>query len=97
MYHLRKGDHRTMKKTFKAIGIVATMGIMLVSAYMLGTTQAETITEIQTVTETKEVIPAGYIPLNDDIVDMNTIIDFSATEYGLQLYFEDGSGYFWER
>ena len=97
MYHLRKGDHRTMKKTFKAIGIVATMGIMLVSAYLLGTTQAETITEIQTVTETKEVIPAGYIPLNDDIVDMNAIIDFSATEYGLQLYFEDGSGYFWER
>ena len=86
-----------MKKTFKAIGIVATMGIMLVSAYMLGTTQAETITEIQTVTETREVVPDGYIPFNDDIVDMNTIVDFTATEYGLQLYFEDGSGYFWEQ
>ncbi len=86
-----------MKKTFKAIGIVATMGIMLVSAYMLGTTQAETITEIQTVTETREVVPDGYIPFNDDIVDMNTIVDFTATEYGLQLYFKDGSGYFWER
>lgn len=86
-----------MKRTIKTIGIIATMGIMLVCAYLLGTTQAETVTEIQTVTETKEVIPAGYIPLNDDIVDMNTIIDFSATEYGLQLYFEDGSGYFWER
>lgn len=86
-----------MKRTIKTIGIIATMGIMLVCAYLLGTTQAETITEIQTVTETKEVIPAGYIPLNDDIVDMNAIIDFSATEYGLQLYFEDGSGYFWER
>ena len=86
-----------MKKTFKAIGIVATMGIMLVSAYMLGTTQAETITEIQTVTETREVVPDGYIPFNDDIVDMNTIVDFTATEYGLQLYFKDGSGYFWEQ
>lgn len=86
-----------MKKTFKAIGTIATMGIMLIYAYLLGTTQAETITEIQTVTETREVIPAGYIPLNDDIVDMNTIVDFSATEYGLQLYFENGSGYFWER
>lgn len=86
-----------MKKTFKAIGIVATMGIMLVSAYMLGTTQAETITEIQTVTETREVVADGYIPFNDDIVDMNTIVDFTATEYGLQLYFKDGSGYFWER
>ena len=86
-----------MKKSIKAIGIIATMGIMIVSAYLLGTTQAETIIEVQTVTETKEVIPDGYIPLNDDIVDMNTVIDFSATEYGLQLYFEDGSGYFWER
>ena len=86
-----------MKKTFKTIGIIATMGIMLVSAYLLGTTQTETITEVQTVTETREVIPAGYIQLDDDIVDMNAVIDFSATEYGLQLYFEDGSGYFWER
>ena len=86
-----------MKRTIKTIGIIATMGVMLVCAYLLGTTQAETITEIQTVTETKEVIPAGYIPLNDDIVNMDTVVDFSATEYGLQLYFEDGSGYFWER
>lgn len=46
MYHLRKGDHMTMKKTFKAIGIITVMGIMLVLAYLLGTTQAETITEI---------------------------------------------------
>lgn len=86
-----------MKKTFKAIGIIATMGVMLVSAYLLGTTQAETITEVQTVTETREVIPDGYIPLDDSIVNMDTVIDFLATEYGLQLYFEDGSGYFWER
>ena len=86
-----------MKKTFKAIGIIATMGVMLVCAYLLGTTRAETITEVQTVTETREVIPDGYIPLDDSIVDMDAVIDFSATEYGLQLYFEDGSGYFWER
>lgn len=86
-----------MKKSIKVIGIIAIMGIVLVGAYLLGTTQAETITEIQAVAETREVIPDGYIPFNDDLVDMNTIIDFSATEYGLQLYFEDGSGYFWER
>lgn len=86
-----------MKRTIRTIGIIATMGIMIVSAYLLGTKQAETIIEVQTVTETKEVIPDGYIPLNDDIMDMNTVIDFSATEYGLQLYFEDGSGYFLER
>lgn len=86
-----------MKRTIKTISIIATMGIMLVLAYLLGTTQAETITEVQTVTETREVIPDGYIPLHDDIVDMDAVIDFSATEYGLQLYFEDRSGYFWER
>lgn len=86
-----------MKKTIKTISIIATIGIMLVSAYLLGTTQAETITEVQTITETREVIPDGYIPLDDNIVNMNTIVDFTATEYGLQLYFEDGSGYFWER
>ena len=87
----------TMKKTFKAIGIITVMGIMLVLAYLLGTTQAETTKEVPTVTEIREVVPDGYILLHDDIVDMNTVIDFSATEYGLQLYFEDGSGYFWER
>ena len=86
-----------MKRTIKTIGIIATMGVMLVCAYLLGTTQAETITEIQTVTETREGIPDGYIPLDDNIVDMNAVVDFSATKYGLQLYFEDGSGYFWER
>ena len=95
-YKIRRGSN-TMMKSIRIIGIVATMGIMLVCAYLLGTTQAETMTQVQTVTETREVIPDGYIPLNDNIVDMNTIVDFSATEYGLQLYFEDGSGYFWER
>lgn len=139
-----------MKKTFKAIGIIATMGTMLVSAYLLGTTQAETITEVQTVTEIKEVIPDGYIPLDECIpledvacyfideydypcfelkdvgnqldddcnrsyadimegltdettdfrnnfIDMRNVVDYTATEYGLQLYFVDGSGYFLER
>ena len=87
----------TMKKTFKAIGTITVMGIMLVLAYLLGTTQAETTKEVPTVTEIREVVPDGYILLHDDIVDMNTVIDFSATEYGLQLYFEDGTGYYLER
>lgn len=91
-----------MKKTFKAIGIIATMGIMLVCAYLLGTTQAETITEIQTVTETREVIPDGYIDMNaavfqDNYVDMREVVDFDVSNDGLQLYFVDGSGYWLER
>ena len=32
----------------------------------------------------------------ENFIDMRTVIDFSATEYGLQLYFEDGTGYYWE-
>ena len=87
----------TLTKLVKTIATIAIMVIMMMLSYLLGTTQAETITEIQTVTEIKEVVPNGYIPLNDDIVNMNTVVDFSATEYGLQLYLEDGTGYFWER
>lgn len=56
-----------MKKSIKAIGIIATMGIMLVSAYLLGTTRAETVIETQKVIETVEVIPDGYITLNECI------------------------------
>ena len=89
-----------MKRTFKTIGIVATMGIMLVSAYILGTTQAETVTEIKEVKKMVEVIPDGYIDTSSDefinnYVDMRKVVYFEV-EDGLQLYMEDGSGYYWE-
>lgn len=120
---------------------------MLVGAYLLGTTRAETVTETQNVIETVEVIPDGYITLNECIplsdiacyfidgydypcfelkdvgnqldddnnrsyvdimealpdetedcqnnfVDMRSVVDFYATENGLQIYFEDGTGYY---
>ncbi len=89
-----------MKKSIKIIGIIATMGIMLVCAYLLGTAQAKTVTEVQTVTKTREVVSNEYIQpdkANDSFVDMRTVIDFTATEYGLQLYFEDGTGYWYKR
>ena len=139
-----------MKKSIETIRIITTIGIMLVCAYWLGTTRAETITEVQTVTETREVIPDGYIPLDECIplediacyfvngydypcfelgdithqlddnknrsyadiienladetedfkenfIDMRTVIDYSVNENGLQLYFNDGTGYYWER
>lgn len=138
-----------MKRTIKTIGIITIMGTMLVCSYLLGTTQAETVIEIQKVIETVEVIPEGYISLNDCIpledvacyfindyeylcfelkdvatqynadntrsyadimktlpnetsdfqenfVDMRNVVDFSATESDLQLYFEDGIGYYLE-
>ena len=51
-----------MKKTFKAIEIIATMGIMIVCAYFLGTTQAETVLEVKEVEKVIETILNGYIP-----------------------------------
>lgn len=97
-----------MMKSIRTIGAIATMGIMLVCAYLLGTTQAETITEIQTVTETKEtekiveVIPDRFIDsdspeFQENYIDMRMVIDFEANEDGLQLYFVDGTGYWLER
>lgn len=91
-----------MKKSIKVIGIIATIGIILACAYLLGTTQAETIIKVQTVTETKEVIPGGYINMDaavfrDNYIDMREVVDFEASDDGLQLYFEDGSGYWLER
>lgn len=34
---------------------------------------------------------------DSDYFDMSTVVDFVATEDGLQLYAADGSGYYWER
>lgn len=97
-----------MKKTFRIIGAIATIAAVATGSYYLGTTQAETITEIQTVTEIREVekvveiVPDDYIDTTteefiDNFVDMRQVIDFTTDEYGLQIYFDDGSGYYWER
>lgn len=91
-----------MKRTIKTIGIVVTVGIIALGSYLLGTTQAKTVTEIKTVTEVKEVevVPDGYIDTNsdeflDNYVDMRKVMYWEAND-GLQLYYEDGSGYYWE-
>lgn len=33
----------------------------------------------------------------NNTIDMCQVIDFTATENRLQIYFDDGSGYYWER
>ena len=44
------------------------------------------------------IMPDGYVQYYDDnYVDMDTVIGFDVTEYGLMLYFYDGNGYYWER
>lgn len=90
-----------MKNITKTIGTITAMIIILVCAYLLGTTQKETITEIQTITEEKEVIPEGYLDtasetFKENYIDMRMVIDFKSNEDGLQLYFADGTGYWIE-
>lgn len=84
-----------MKRTTKIIGKAATLGIMLVSSYLLGTTQAR-------VSWNDESIPDSYINTDsyeffNNYVDMRKVTDFIVTDDGLQLYCTDGSGYYWER
>lgn len=91
-----------MRKSIKTIGIIATMVIMLVLAFWLGTTQAETITEIEEVEKVVEVVPDGYIDMysnefRENFVDMRDVVYFESSDEGLQLYFVDGSGYWLER
>ncbi|RKI83747.1 hypothetical protein D7V90_07600 [bacterium 1xD42-87] len=138
-----------MKKITKTILKIAVIGTMLASAYLLGTTRTETVIETQKVIEMVEVIPDGYIGLNEAIpledvacwfmdgydypcfelkdvatqynadntrsyadiletlpdhtaefqenfIDMRMVDDFVATENGLHLYFEDGTGHYIE-
>lgn len=37
------------------------------------------------------------VPDKENYLNMETVVDFDATETGLMLYTQDGSGYYWER
>lgn len=37
------------------------------------------------------------MPDKENYINMESITDFDATETGLMLYTQDGSGYYWER
>lgn len=83
--------------------IITTLFIAtIISAYLVGATESETIVKTETVTEIKEVIPDGYINTNseefqNDYINMNDVVGYEATDSGLQLYTTDGCGYYWER
>lgn len=82
--------------TILAVAVAVAVAVAAItSSFLLGTTQAKTITvtkEIEKVVtvETPKEIPDSYINMND-------ITNFTANEYGLQLYFSDGSGYWLEK
>lgn len=86
------------KKIITTILAIAT----IISAYALGTTQAKIITEVKEIEKQITAVPTGYIDTKsndfyDNYIDMRQVTDFAATDNGLQLYLEDGSGYYWER
>ena len=43
------------------------------------------------------IVQTRYSGSVESMVDMEAVTDFQANENSLQLYFADGSGYYWER
>ena len=73
-----------MKRTLKAVRVIAIMGTMLTGAYLIDTTKASVMDSIS------EEFKNNY-------VDMRNVTDFETDGNGLQLYCNDGNGYYWER
>ena len=78
-----------MKKKILTIALFVSVAV---GFFILGATQAKTV----------EVIPDGYIDTKSDeffenYIDMRTIVNFESNENGLQLYTNDGNGYYWEK
>lgn len=81
-----------MKRKIAYISLTVAVGLV---AFFSGRKSVEPETVIKTVTETVEVeVPTE---IDSDYFDMSQVVDFVATEDGLQLYIADGSGYYWER
>lgn len=77
-----------MKKTIKIIGIIGAIIISAFIGYFYGSVQ--------------KVIDGEFIDMKSEdfynyYVDMRQVTDFIATDDGLLLYLDDGSGYYLER
>ena len=88
-----------MKKKILTITLFA---VVAAGSFLLGITHAKTEVKTIEVERIVEVIPNGYIDTTTDdffnnYVDMRTVVNFEASENGLQLYTNDGNGYYWER
>lgn len=91
-----------MKKTIKKIGTIGTMTILLFGAYLLGATHAKAETIVKETEKIVEVVPSNYIDTQSEdfynnFIDMRQVADFTISGDSLQLYFKDGSGYYWEK
>ena len=88
-----------MKKKILTITLFA---VVAIGSFLLGTTQTDTEVKTAEVEKVVEVVPDGYIDATteeffNNYIDMRTVTDFETNENGLQLYTNDGNGYYWER
>lgn len=66
----------------KMVGTIATVGIIMICACLFGGMKAST---------------AEPSPQYESLIDMTQIADFVANDGCLMLYFNDGTGYYWEK
>lgn len=95
--------NRMKKRVLKnTIGKIVIMGTMIAVSYGAGIHHSNVLENKEDDSRIIEAIPNGYINAESKefqkyYVDMREVIDFMASDDGLQLYYEDGSGYWWER
>lgn len=66
----------------KIIKTIATVGFIMICAFLFGG---------------MKVSAAESSPQHESLIDMAQIIDFVANDGCLMLYFNDGTGYYWEK
>ena len=76
-----------MERMIKLLGMGAIMGVMLFAGFTLGRYSASASAYVDT----------GSEEFQNNFVDMRKVTDYSATDTGLYIYLEDGTGYYWER
>lgn len=91
--------NRTIKN---AIGKTIIIGTMLAVSYVSGVNHSHSTVNKEEPKSFIEVIPNGYInaeskEFQEYFVDMREVVDFTVSDNGLQLYYKDGSFYWWER
>ena len=87
-YNISKGRYTNMKRTIKTtitviIKVITTLAFIMISAYLFETIK---VNAAEPTPESK----------SESIIDMTQIIDFVVNDDNLQLYFNDGTGYYWE-
>lgn len=73
-----------MERMIKLLGTVAIMGVMLFAGFTLGRYSASASAYVDT----------GSEEFQNNFIDMRKVTDYSATNTGLYIYLEDGSGYY---